>query len=164
MNQPYTSDLQFSASVTIGHRYYLNPALNSPSLQLRDPDPNDAFVVNFIPLQVFTNTLSWEDVSVVDIPTEGSEATDYAKFQEARRYFRENRTQILEKYRGNFIAILDNEIVDHDRNFSELAKRVYEKFGYQAIYMPFVQSEPAVLRIPSPRVRKQRVDAVRKEI
>jgi len=164
MNQPYTSDLQFSASVTIGHRYYLNPALNSPSLQLRDPDPNDAFVVNFIPLQVFTNTLSWEDVSVVDIPTEGSEATDYAKFQEARRYFRENRTQILEKYKGTFIAILDNTVVDHDRSFSELAKRVYEKFGYQTIYMPFVESGPMILRMPSPRVEKRPTDTLRKEV
>lgn len=164
MNQPYTCERQFAASVTIGCRYYLNPAVNNPSLQLRDPDPNDAFVVNFISPQVFQNTLSWEDLSVADVPGEGAQPTDYVKFQEAKRYFQENKAQILEKYRDNFIAILDNTVVDHDREFSELAKRVYEKFGYQTIYMPFVESEPSVLRIPSPRVGKHRVDALRKEV
>jgi len=87
-----------------------------------------------------------------------------SSFLYVKKYFQENRTQILEKYTGNFIAILDNAVVDHDRNFSELAKRIYEKFGYQTIYMPFVESKPSVLRIPSPRVGKHRVDALRKEV
>lgn len=164
MNQPYTSEHQFAATVTIGSRYYLNPALSSPSLQLRDADPNDTFVVNFVSPQVFKNTLPWEDLSVADVPGEGSQPADYVKLQEARRYFQENKAQILEQYSGNFIAIVDNSVVDHDKEFSELAKRVYEKFGYQTTYMPFVEREPGVLRIPSPRVGKQRVDARRKEV
>lgn len=164
MNQRYTSERQFSASVTVGSRYYLNPVLNSPSLRLRDPDPNDTFVVNFVSLQVFRNTLSWEDLSVADVPGEGAQPADYVKFQEAKRFFHENKAQILENYRGSFIAILDNSVVDHDRDFSELAKRVYEKFGYQTTYMPFVESEPSVVRIPSPRVGKHRVDVLRKEV
>lgn len=164
MNQPYTSDREFSASVTIGSRHYLDPARVSPSLRVRESDPSDTFIVNFVSLQVFKNTLPWEEVSVVEIPSEGPQPGDYAKFQEARKYFQENKTQILEKYRGNFIAILDNSVVDHDREFSELAKRVYEKFGYQTIYMPFVEAQPSVLSIPSPRVGKHRVDALRKEV
>lgn len=164
MNQPSTSAAEFWRSGTVGSRYYLNPALNSPSLRLRDPDPDDTFVLNFVSLQVFKNTLPWNDLSVADVPSEGSQPADYLKFQEAKRYFQENRAQVLEKYKSNFIAILDNTVVDHDSNFSELARRVYEKFGYQTIYMPFVESEAAVLRIPSPRVRKQRADAVRKEV
>jgi hypothetical protein len=161
MKQPSTSAAEFWHSGTVGSRYHLNPALNSPSLRLREPDPNDAFVLNFVSLQVFKNTL---DLTVADVPSEGSQPTDYVKFQEAKRYFQENKVQILEKYKGNFVAILDDTVVDHDRNFSALARRVYGKFGYQAIYMPFVESEPVVLRIPSPRVREQRVDAVRKEV
>ena len=86
------------------------------------------------------------------------------KFQEAKKYFQENTAQILGKYKGEFIAILDNAVVDHDTEFSELAKRVCEKFGYQSIYMPFVESEPRVLRIPSPRVGKPPVNALRKEV
>ncbi|MBI4487907.1 MAG: hypothetical protein HY694_02380 [Deltaproteobacteria bacterium] len=164
MNQPYTSERQFSASVTIGSRYYLDPARSSPSLRLRDPDPNDTFVVNFVSPQVFKNTLSWEDLSVADAPGEESQPTDYVKFQDAKRYFQEHKAQILEKYKGNFVAILDNTVVDHDSKFSELARRVYEKFGYQTIYMPFVESKPSVLRIPSPRMGKHRVDALRKEV
>jgi len=164
MNHPYTSERQFSASVTIGSRDYLNPALNSPSFRLSDPDPNDKFVVNFVSLFVLQNILPGRDFSIGNVPTEESQPVDYIKFEEAKRYFQENRAQILEKYKSNFIAILDEAVVDHDRNFSELAKRIYEKFGYQTIYMPFVESKPSVLRIPSPRVGKNHVDALRKEV
>ena len=164
MNQQYTAERQFSASVTIGSRDYLNPALNSPSFRLSDPDPNDTSSLNLGSRQVIQNTLAWKDLSVADVPGERSQPTDYVKFQEAKGYFQEHKAQILEKYSGNFVAILDETVVDHDRNFSELAKRIYEKFGYQAIYMPFVESEPSVLRIPSPRVGKHRVDDLRKEV
>ena len=164
MNQPYTSERQFSASVTIGSRYYLNPTLNNPSLQLSDPNPNDSFVVNFVSPQVFQNTLPLGNFSIGDVPSEGAQPTDYVKFQEAKRYFQENKAEILKKYRGVFIAILENSVVDHDNDFSELAKRVYEKFGYQTIYMPFVESGPSVVRIPSPSIGKNPGDALRKEV
>ena len=86
------------------------------------------------------------------------------KFQEAKKYFQENTAQILGKYKGEFIAILDNAVADHDTEFSELAKRVYEKFGYQTIYMPFVESETRILKMSSPRVTKHRIDVIRKEV
>ena len=160
MNQQFTSEVELFPSVTRGTRHHLKPTDNSPSLDLRNPVPG----VNFVSPQIFNNTLSWEKVSVAEVPGEGSEPTDYLKLQEAKRYFQENKAQILERYRGDFIAILNNAVLDHDRSFSELAKRVYEKFGYQTIYMPLVESEPAVLRIPSPRIGKRRVDGLRKEV
>ena len=164
MNQQYTAERQFSASVTIVFVNYLKSALNSPSLQLRDPDPNDTSSLNLVSRQVIQNTLPWGDLSVADAPGEGAQPGDDVRFQEARKYFQENKAQILEKYRSNFIAILDNSIVDHDKEFSELAQRVYEKYGYRTTYMPFVESEPKVLRIPSPRVGKTRANALRKEV
>ena len=120
--------------------------------------------MNFVSLQIFQNTLFWEDLSIANAPGEGAQPADYVKFQEAKKYFQENKAQILEKYRGDFIAIVDNAVVDHAKEFSELARRIYEKFGYQTIYMPFVESEPRVLTIPSPRVGKPRVNALRKEV
>ena len=161
MSQQYTAERQFPASVTIVFVNYLKSARHSPSLQLRDAYPNDTSSMN---LEVIQNTLPWEDLSVADTPGEAAQPSDYARFQEAKKYFEENKAQILEKYKGNFISILDNAVVDHDTEFSKLAKRVYEKFGYQSIYMPFVESEPRVLRIPSPRVGKPPVNALRKEI
>lgn len=164
MNQPYTSDLQFSASVTIGSRYCVKPTDNSPSLHVSAPLPSDTFILNFLSPQVLQNAVPLHDYSVGILPAEGSQPADCVKFEEAKKYFEENKAQLLAKYRGMFIAIMASSVVDQDKDFSELAKRVYEKFGYQAIYMPFVQSEPAVLRIPSPRVGKHRVDDLRKEV
>jgi len=163
MYQQFTFDAKLSANVTLVFVHYLKPALKSPSLQLRDLDPINTSSLNFVSLQVIENTLPSESLPI-GAPGEGARPEDYVKFQEARRYFQENKAQILEKYNGDFIAILDNLVVDRDRSFSELAIRVYEKFGYQAIYMPFVESEPSVLRIPSPRVGKHRADALRKEV
>ncbi|GFP43604.1 hypothetical protein HKBW3C_02734, partial [Candidatus Hakubella thermalkaliphila] len=53
-------------------------------------------------------------------------------------------------YDNKYVAILDNKIVDSDEDFSSLAKRVYAKFGYRAIYMPKVTREEEVIHIPSP--------------
>ena len=164
MNHPYTAESHALDKVIVPRRYQLSPTHEDFSLQVSEPDPNSGFVLNFGSPQVFQSPLPLEDCSLGDVPAEGSQLTDYMKIEEAKRYFRENRAEILGKYRGMFVAVVENSIVDCDKDFSELAKRIYEKFGYQTIYMPFVESEPSVLRIPSPRVGKHRVDALRKEV
>jgi hypothetical protein len=67
-----------------------------------------------------------------------------------KKYFDENKATLLEKYKNQYIAIINNEVVDSDENFSKLAVRVYEKYGYQTIYMPYVEAENKVLMVPSP--------------
>ncbi|MBI5144056.1 MAG: hypothetical protein HZA30_03190 [Candidatus Omnitrophica bacterium] len=71
----------------------------------------------------------------------------------AKKYYEENRETLLKKYRDKFIAIFNNEVVDSDKNFSKLASRVYKKFGYQTIYMPFITAKEKIVKIPSPRIR-----------
>jgi len=164
VNDHYTSEIQFLGSVSITPRCYPKWPLRSPSAEPVESDPRSGFVVNYVSLQVLQNTLSGRDYSIGDMPLESSQPMDDMKFREARKYFQENKAEILGKYRGMFVAILGDSVADHDKEFSALAKRVYEKFGYQAIYMPFVQSEHGVLRIPSPRVGEHRVDALRKEV
>lgn len=71
----------------------------------------------------------------------------------AKRYCEENKEALLKKYKGKYIAILNNKLIGSDKDFSKLAQRVYKKYGYQTIYMPFVNTEERVVKIPSPRVR-----------
>jgi len=70
----------------------------------------------------------------------------------AKKYFEENKKNLLKKYQGKYIAILNNQVIDSDRDFSRLAARVYKVYGYQTIYMPLVDGKKIVMKIPSPRV------------
>lgn len=87
-------------------------------------------------------------VRVEDAPSSESDvlAADIAWYQR-------NRSKLLQRYQGEYVAIVDAAVVDHDRDFSALAERVFGRFGYRSIYMPRVQREDVVVRIRSPRLR-----------
>jgi len=74
-------------------------------------------------------------------------------FELARKYYEEHKESLLEKYEGKYICILNNEVVGSDKDFSELAQRIYKKYGYQTIYMPFVESKKKIVKIPSPKIK-----------
>lgn len=64
-------------------------------------------------------------------------------------YYRENKEEIVAKYLGNYIAIVNNSVVDFDADFSKLAERVYGKYGYRPIFMPFAQTIDVPTLIPT---------------
>jgi hypothetical protein len=74
-------------------------------------------------------------------------------FQEARAFFEANQEGLLDKYEGKYIAILKDEVMDADEDFSKLAERVYHRWGYRDIYMPKVEKRRAILNIPSPQLK-----------
>ena len=73
-------------------------------------------------------------------------------FEESMAFFEKHKDELLRNYEGTYIAIIDNEVVDSDEDGVALALRVYEKYGYKAIYMPKVEREPRKFRIVSPRL------------
>jgi len=75
-------------------------------------------------------------------------------FPEERRFVRQNWEQLITAYSGCYVAVLGTSILDSDRDFSALAGRVYERFGYRRIFMPFIGRTQRVYRIPSPRIVK----------
>jgi len=79
-------------------------------------------------------------------------AKERAAFEEDAAYYEANRKPFLSEYEGKYIAIINRQVVDSDREFSQLAKRVYEKYGYRDILMTRVDAELKVVRIPSPRL------------
>ncbi len=74
-------------------------------------------------------------------------------FIEEREYIGENWDRIRDAYQGRYIAVMGNSVVDSDLDFSALAGRVYERFGYKRIYMPWI-GESRVYHIPSPRLMR----------
>ena len=71
----------------------------------------------------------------------------------AQKHYKEHKENLLRKYKSKYIAILNNKVVGSGKDFSKLAQRVYKKYGYQTIYMPFVDIKEKVVRIPSPRIK-----------
>jgi cyclopropane fatty-acyl-phospholipid synthase-like methyltransferase len=79
-------------------------------------------------------------------------ADDKTILELGKKYFEANKKGLLKKYQNKYIAILNNKVVGSDKDFSRLAERVYKKFGYQTIYMPFVSEQKRTVKIPSPRI------------
>ena len=67
-------------------------------------------------------------------------------------WYQRHRARLLRRYRGQYVAIVSDKLVDHDRDFSELAGRVFDRIGLRPVYMPKVGEEPTGVRVRSPRV------------
>jgi len=66
-------------------------------------------------------------------------------------WFHKHRPKLLRRYRGEYVAIVEAAVVDHDRDFGALASRVFARFGNRNVYMPRIQAGEATARIRSPR-------------
>lgn len=73
-------------------------------------------------------------------------------FSEEREFVARNWEPLAAKYEGRYIAVLGTSILDSDTEFSALASRVYARFGYKRIFMPFISTSERVYRMPSPRI------------
>jgi len=78
-------------------------------------------------------------------------------FEQAVSFFEKNRADIEKGFSGKYVAIWRDTILDSDTDFSRLAGRVYEQYGYLAIYMPFV-GRKSMLEVRSPRVAQLKKD------
>ena len=96
--------------------------------------------------------------------TEGHYQDDEAVRQTIRLaelFFATHLPELLAKYEGQFVAILNNRVIDNDPNLDPLMERVYRRFGYRPILMRRVQRKAArPSRPPSPRRARIRRDAV----
>jgi len=74
------------------------------------------------------------------------------QFERDHRAFERRREELLQTHRGQFVAVLNGQVVDADPDQGDLAKRVYAKFGYRPIYMDEVREKPRLYEFPSPEV------------
>ncbi|MGQ9597327.1 MAG: DUF5678 domain-containing protein [Thermoproteota archaeon] len=71
-----------------------------------------------------------------------------ALFEEYERnwsWFRENYGELVKKFDGEFVAIYEQNVVDHDKELSNLMKRIGEKHPEENVFVDFVSSEKLVL-------------------
>lgn len=79
-----------------------------------------------------------------------------AQFACERQAFWAMHAQLLSMYEGKYVAVLNGQVVDSDVDERALVQRVYQKFGYQPMYVQLVTSGSLpVYRLMSPQVVRQ---------
>jgi len=78
-------------------------------------------------------------------------------FQSERDAFLRLKDELLSdpRYRGRYVAILKQSVVDFDDDKVRLAQRVYKKHGYVPIYMDIVDEKRRILDMPSPETHRK---------
>lgn len=97
-------------------------------------------------LKAFLTELMWREVGATPEAGAGTLA-------EERVWFEQNRRSLTKQYEGQYLAIVNQSVVDHDKDFGSLAPRVFERFGVKPIFMPFCETKTETLKLRSPRLR-----------
>jgi triphosphoribosyl-dephospho-CoA synthetase len=69
-----------------------------------------------------------------------------------RKAFEQQRTRLMAKYACRYVALLNAQVVDNDKNDDELAERMFKKFGDAPFYIGHVTDTPSVYEMPSPEL------------
>lgn len=76
-----------------------------------------------------------------------------SKWESERQAFRMMRTSLMSRYRGQYVAVHEGEVVESGEDQAIVAIRAYERCGYVPIYVGLVSDErPLTVRMPSPRL------------
>ncbi len=78
----------------------------------------------------------------------------HAQMQQEVLAFQTLHPQLVKTYLGEFVAIKDGQLVDHDLDFDTLIDRVREQFGDEATVMvdQVLPGLPPEIRLRSPRL------------
>jgi len=60
-------------------------------------------------------------------------------------WFKKNYSRLVRKFDGEYVAVFESRVVDHDRDLGLLARRVREKFPFDRVLVKFVSREKVVL-------------------
>ena len=80
-------------------------------------------------------------------------APDAEGLIEDMAWYESNQSLLERTYAGEYVAIVDRAVIDHDSEFERLAQRVFERLGTRSICMPRVGRRE--VRVRSPRRAKR---------
>lgn len=86
--------------------------------------------------------------------TEGAADSSSDPLKVAKAWYEARKGEFQRRYPGEYLAIIGNELVDHDHDFDRLARRVFAEPSRGAVFMPRVGE--AEVRIRSPRLGSRR--------
>jgi hypothetical protein len=60
-------------------------------------------------------------------------------------WFEEHYDKLVEKFDGEFVAVHEQRVVDHDRELSVLMKRIEARYPADRVFVDFVSSKKLTL-------------------
>ena len=72
----------------------------------------------------------------------------------SERWYARQRPRLLKRYRGQYVAIRHEAVLDHDSDFAALAARVFARLGVCPVFMPRVLEREKPVRLRSPRLAR----------
>jgi hypothetical protein len=60
-------------------------------------------------------------------------------------WFEKHYDELVEKFDGEFVAVYEQKVVDHDKELNALMKRIKSKYSADRIFVDFVSSEKLTL-------------------
>jgi len=67
--------------------------------------------------------------------------------------FRAMHAELLQQYRGEYVAVHDGKVVDHDEDICALNRRIRARYGHRAVLLQQVTERPEIeLVIKSPKL------------
>jgi hypothetical protein len=86
---------------------------------------------------------------VASVPNETAWMAE-SPFGAEEQAFRQRLPDLLQHYEGQFVALLNGEVVGHGPDDEELAARMYECLGDAPFYIDRVARSPLAYELPSP--------------
>lgn len=65
--------------------------------------------------------------------------------------YEKKKDELVKQYEGVYVALYNGQVLDKDKSYSALAKRVYDNSGYKSIYIPFVSKSERTLKLLTPK-------------
>ncbi|HTD47994.1 MAG TPA: hypothetical protein VK881_12075 [bacterium] len=66
-------------------------------------------------------------------------------------WYEAHKRSLLRRYAGEYLAVADRRVLDHDADFSALAARVFAKVGVRPVFMPQCVGPNQIVHLRSPR-------------
>lgn len=89
-----------------------------------------------------------------------SEHKEGGRFPQALRveqnWYEANKEELVRRYEGEYIAIVDQRVLDHDRDFAALAGRVFGRMGRRPVFVPKCICGDRKVVVASPRRQVRR--------
>jgi len=60
-------------------------------------------------------------------------------------WFEKHYNELVEKFDGEFVAVYEQKVVDHDKELNALMKRIESRYSADRIFVDFVSSEKLTL-------------------
>ncbi len=82
-------------------------------------------------------------------------ATNDEQFEREKAAFQRLLPELLEKYAGQWVAIVNEQVTDVGPDFSTVIQRTRARFGKRPVVVQQVLKEPRIYRLPSPRIVRE---------